>query len=122
MDLVFVDLLAICAGLFGLIQSLTLLDQARILRRLGTAREVSMPFLVLAVLASATWLAYGTLAHNVALILVNLVAFVGATTTLATATRLRVDEVRAPAPRQSPESDFDEWEAALARTNLIPSA
>jgi uncharacterized protein with PQ loop repeat len=122
MDLVFIDLLAICAGLFGLIQSLTLLDQARILRRLGTAREVSMPFLVLAVLASATWLAYGTLAHNVALILVNLVAFVGATTTLATATRLRVDEVRAPAPLQSPESDFDEWEAALARTNLIPSA
>jgi uncharacterized protein with PQ loop repeat len=122
MDLVFVDLLAICAGLFGLIQSLTLLDQARILRRLGTAREVSMPFLVLAVLASATWLAYGALAHNVALILVNLVAFIGASTTLATAARLRVDEEGAPAPQHSPDSDFDEWEAALARTNLIPSA
>ncbi len=122
MDFVFVDLLAICAGLLGLVQSLTLLDQARILRRLGSAREVSMPFLVLAVLASATWLAYGTLAHNIALILVNLVAVVGASTTLATAARLRVDEVLARVPDHRPEPEFDEWEAALARTNLITSA
>lgn len=88
--------LALAAACLGVIQSLTLLGQARTLRRLGTAREVSLPFLFLAVLCSTTWLGYGIVHHDVALLLVNAVGLAGAAVTLTTAVRLRAGDADNP--------------------------
>jgi uncharacterized protein with PQ loop repeat len=84
--------LALAAAVLGVVQSLTLLGQARTLRRVGSAREVSLPFLYLAVLCSTTWLLYGTLHGDPALVAVNSVGLAGAATTLITAVRLRAAE------------------------------
>jgi uncharacterized protein with PQ loop repeat len=85
----FTQTLALAAAVLGVVQSLTLLGQARTLRRIGSAREVSLPFLTLAVLCSIAWLLYGTLHGDAALVAVNSVGLTGAATTLITAVRLR---------------------------------
>jgi uncharacterized protein with PQ loop repeat len=95
----FIQTLALAAAVLGVVQSLTLLGQARTLKRIGSAREVSLPFLCLAVLCSTAWLVYGALQGDAALVAVNSVGLTGAATTLITALRLRAaDEFTAPAP------------------------
>jgi uncharacterized protein with PQ loop repeat len=94
-----ISTLALIAAVLGVVQSLTLLGQARTLRRIGSAREVSLPFLHLAVLSSTAWLVYGVLQGDAPLVAVNSVGLTGAATTLITAVRLRAgDESTAPAP------------------------
>jgi len=85
----FTQSLALAAAVLGVVQSLTLLGQARTLKRIGSAREVSLPFLGLAVLCSIAWLLYGSLHGDPALVAVNAVGLTGAATTLITAVRLR---------------------------------
>lgn len=88
----FIQTLALTAAVLGVVQSLTLLGQARTLKRIGSARGVSLPFLGLAVLCSAAWLLYGALHGDAALMTVNAVGLTGAATTLITAVRLRTAE------------------------------
>lgn len=107
--------LALAAASLGVVQSLTLLGQARTLRRLGTAREVSLPFLLLAVLSSTTWLGYGIVHRDVALLLVNAVGLAGAAVTLTTAVRLRARETAAAgsAPVRMPLSELAPFDGSV---------
>jgi uncharacterized protein with PQ loop repeat len=94
----FTQSLALAAAVLGVVQSLSLLGQARTLKRIGSAREVSLPFLYLAVLSSTAWLLYGVLHGDPALVAVNSVGLTGAATTLITAVRLRVADLQTDGP------------------------
>jgi uncharacterized protein with PQ loop repeat len=94
----FIQTLALTAAVLGVVQSLTLLGQARTLKRIGSAREVSLPFLALAVLCSTAWLLYGALHGDAALVAVNSVGLTGAATTLITAVRLRAADAAGTQP------------------------
>jgi uncharacterized protein with PQ loop repeat len=110
----FISTLALIAAVLGVVQSLTLLGQARTLRRIGSAREVSLPFLHLAVLSSTAWLMYGALQGDAALVAVNAVGLTGAAATLITAVRLRAaDETTAHRKRAT-------WPAASRATAPVP--
>jgi uncharacterized protein with PQ loop repeat len=106
----FTQTLALVAAVLGVVQSLTLLGQARTLRRIGSAREVSLPFLYLAVLCSTAWLIYGLAHRDAALVAVNSVGLAGAATTLVTAVRLRAADQAPPA-----------WRLALPRDLRRPA-
>jgi uncharacterized protein with PQ loop repeat len=56
----------------------SLLLQARRLRRLGTACEISIPLRVLSLTGYAVWLAYGVVIGDVPLIVVDLAGLAGA--------------------------------------------
>ncbi len=95
---------ALAAASLGVLQPLTLLGQARTLRRRRTVREVSLPFLFLAVLCSVSWFCYGIMHRDVALLLVNAVGLAGAAVTLTTAVRLRAGEADAVAAKASAQA------------------
>ena len=73
-----ISLLGSAGTAIGLIAAVSLLMQARRLRRLGSACEVSIPMRVLALAGYAVWLAYGVVIQDVPLILVDLAGVVGA--------------------------------------------
>jgi MtN3 and saliva related transmembrane protein len=73
----------------GLVAAVSLLLQARRLRRLGSACEVSIPIRLLALAGYAVWLAYGVAIGDVPLILVDLTGMVGAALVLRVTLSLR---------------------------------
>jgi MtN3 and saliva related transmembrane protein len=66
-----VQLLATMGTAIGLVGALSLLLQARRLRRLGTACEISIPIRLVSLTGYAVWLAYGVAIRDVPLILVD---------------------------------------------------
>ena len=73
-----VQLLATTGTAVGLTGAVSLLVQARRLRRLGTACEISIPVRLVSVTGYAVWLAYGVAIRDVPLIVVDLAGLVGA--------------------------------------------
>jgi MtN3 and saliva related transmembrane protein len=73
-----VQLLATTGTAFGLMGATSLLLQARRLRRLGTACEISIPLRVLSLAGYAVWLAYGVVIGDMPLIVVDLAGLAGA--------------------------------------------
>lgn len=73
-----VQFLATTGTAFGLMGATSLLLQARRLRRLGTACEISIPLRALSLTGYAVWLAYGVVIRDVPLILVDLAGLAGA--------------------------------------------
>jgi MtN3 and saliva related transmembrane protein len=73
----------------GLVAAISLILQARRLRRLGTACEVSIPIRLLALAGYAVWLAYGVAIGDVPLILVDLAGVAGAALVLQVTVSLR---------------------------------
>jgi MtN3 and saliva related transmembrane protein len=73
-----VQFLATTGTAFGLMGATSLLLQARRLRRLGTACEISIPVRLVSLTGYAIWLAYGVAIRDVPLIVVDLAGFAGA--------------------------------------------
>jgi uncharacterized protein with PQ loop repeat len=73
-----VHVLATAGTAIGLVGALSLLLQARRLRRLGTACETSIPVRLVSAVGYAVWLAYGLAIGDVPLILVDLAGLAGA--------------------------------------------
>lgn len=73
-----VQFLATTGTAFGLMGATSLLLQARRLRRLGTACEISIPIRLVSLTGYAVWLAYGIAIRDVPLILVDLAGLAGA--------------------------------------------
>jgi uncharacterized protein with PQ loop repeat len=73
-----VQCLATTGTAFGLMGAVSLLLQARRLRRLGTACEISIPLRLLSLTGYAVWLAYGIVIRDVPLIVVDLAGLGGA--------------------------------------------
>jgi uncharacterized protein with PQ loop repeat len=73
-----VQFLATTGTAFGLMGATSLLLQARRLRRLGTACEISIPLRVLSLTGYAVWLAYGVVIGDLPLIVVDLAGLAGA--------------------------------------------
>jgi uncharacterized protein with PQ loop repeat len=73
-----VQFLATTGTAFGLMGATSLLLQARRLRRLGTACEISIPIRFVSLTGYAVWLAYGIAIRDVPLILVDLAGLAGA--------------------------------------------
>jgi len=81
--------LATAGTAVGLVAAVSLVVQARRLRRLGTACEVSIPVRILALAGYALWLAYGVAIGDVPLILVDLAGVAGAGLVLYVTVALR---------------------------------
>jgi uncharacterized protein with PQ loop repeat len=73
----------------GLVAALSLLLQARRLRRIGQACEVSIPVRLLALAGYTIWLAYGVAIGDVPLILVDVAGVAGAALVLHVTVSLR---------------------------------
>lgn len=73
-----VQLLATMGTAIGLTAAVSLLLQARRLRRLGTACEISIPVRLVSVTGYSIWLAYGIAIRDLPLILVDLAGLAGA--------------------------------------------
>ena len=73
-----VQMLATIGTAFGLVGAASLLLQARRLRRLGTACEISIPIRVVSLTGYAVWLAYGLAIEDLPLILVDAAGLAGA--------------------------------------------
>jgi MtN3 and saliva related transmembrane protein len=73
-----VQFLATTGTAFGLMGATSLLLQARRLRRLGTACEISIPVRLVTLTGYAVWLAYGIAIRDLPLIVVDLAGLGGA--------------------------------------------
>jgi uncharacterized protein with PQ loop repeat len=73
-----VQFLATTGTAFGLVGAISLLLQARRLRRLGTACEISIPIRLVSLAGYAIWLAYGIVIRDVPLVVVDLAGLAGA--------------------------------------------
>jgi MtN3 and saliva related transmembrane protein len=73
-----VQFLATTGTAFGLMGAVSLLLQARRLRRLGTACEISIPIRLVSLTGYVVWLAYGIVIGDVPLIVVDLAGLAGA--------------------------------------------
>jgi uncharacterized protein with PQ loop repeat len=73
-----VQFLATTGTVFGLMGAVSLLLQARRLRRLGTACEISIPIRLLSLTGYTVWLAYGIAIRDVPLVVVDLAGLAGA--------------------------------------------
>jgi MtN3 and saliva related transmembrane protein len=73
-----VQFLATTGTAFGLVGATSLLLQARRLRRLGTACEISIPIRLVSLTGYAVWLAYGIVIRDLPLIVVDLAGLAGA--------------------------------------------
>jgi uncharacterized protein with PQ loop repeat len=73
-----VQFLATTGTAFGLMGAVSLLLQARRLRRLGTACEISIPIRLLSLTGYTVWLAYGIAIRDVPLVVVDLAGLAGA--------------------------------------------
>ena len=81
--------LATLGTAFGLVGATSLVLQARRLRRLGTACEISIPIRLISVTGYAIWLAYGLAIQDLPLILVDAAGLAGAVGVLRITVRLR---------------------------------
>jgi uncharacterized protein with PQ loop repeat len=81
--------LATLGTAFGLVGATSLVLQARRLRRLGTACEISIPIRLISVTGYAIWLAYGLAIQDLPLILVDAAGLAGAVVVLRITLRLR---------------------------------
>jgi MtN3 and saliva related transmembrane protein len=81
--------LATLGTAFGLVGAASLLAQARRLRRLGTACEISIPISLVSLTGYAVWLAYGLAIRDLPLIVVDLAGLAGAILVLRITLRLR---------------------------------
>jgi uncharacterized protein with PQ loop repeat len=84
-----VELLATAGTAVGLTGAASLLAQARRLKRVGTACEVSIPVRLVHATGYAVWLAYGVAIRDVPLILVDLAGLAGAGLVLHVTLQLR---------------------------------
>lgn len=84
-----VAFLATAGTVVGLVTAASLFLQARRLRAVGTACEISIPVRVLALAGYAVWLGYGIAIRDVPLILVDLAGVAGAALVLQVALALR---------------------------------
>jgi uncharacterized protein with PQ loop repeat len=84
-----VQFLATTGTAFGLLGATSLLLQARRLRRLGTACEISIPIRLVSLAGYAIWLAYGIAIRDVPLIVVDLAGLGGAVLVLHITLALR---------------------------------
>jgi MtN3 and saliva related transmembrane protein len=84
-----VQFLATTGTAFGLMGATSLLLQARRLRRLGTACEISIPIRLVSLTGYAVWLAYGIAIRDMPLILVDLAGLAGAGLVLRITVTLR---------------------------------
>jgi MtN3 and saliva related transmembrane protein len=73
-----VQFLASTGTAFGLVGAASLLMQARRLKRLGTACEISIPVRLVSLTGYAVWLAYGLVIRDLPLIIVDLAGLGGA--------------------------------------------
>jgi MtN3 and saliva related transmembrane protein len=73
-----VQFLATTGTAFGLLGATSLLLQARRLRRLGTACEISIPIRLVSLTGYAVWLAYGIALRDLPLIVVDLAGLAAA--------------------------------------------
>jgi uncharacterized protein with PQ loop repeat len=73
-----VQFLATTGTAFGLMGAVSLLLQARRLRRLGTACEISIPIRLVSLTGYLIWLAYGIAIRDVPLVVVDLAGLAGA--------------------------------------------
>jgi uncharacterized protein with PQ loop repeat len=73
----------------GLVAAVSLVLQARRIRRLGSACEVSIPARALVLAGYAIWLAYGIAIRDVPLILVDLAGLAGAALVLHVTVSIR---------------------------------
>jgi MtN3 and saliva related transmembrane protein len=81
--------LGMAGTVVGLVAAMSLILQARRLRRLGSACEVSIPVRLLALTGYTVWLAYGVAIGDVPLILVDLAGVAGAALVLHVTVSLR---------------------------------
>lgn len=93
-----ISLLGTAGTAIGLIAALSLLLQARRLRALGSACEVSIPVRLLALTGYGIWLAYGLAIRDVPLILVDLAGVAGAAYVVHVTVSLR-RHTACPVPR-----------------------
>ena len=84
-----IPFLATAGTAIGLTAAVSLLLQARRLRKLGTACEISIPMRLLALGGYAVWLAYGLVIRDIPLILVDLAGVAGAALVLQVTVALR---------------------------------
>jgi uncharacterized protein with PQ loop repeat len=84
-----VQFLATTGTAFGVMGAVSLLVQARRLRRLGTACEISIPLRLVSLAGYAVWLAYGIVIRDVPLIVVDLAGLAAAGLVLQTTLVLR---------------------------------
>jgi MtN3 and saliva related transmembrane protein len=73
-----VQFLATTGTAFGLLGATSLLLQARRLRRLGTACEISIPIRLVSLTGYAVWLAYGIALRDLPLVVVDLAGLAAA--------------------------------------------
>jgi uncharacterized protein with PQ loop repeat len=88
-DMSAVPILATSGTALGLMAAVSLMMQARRLRKLRTACEISIPVRVLALVGYAVWLAYGFVIGDIPLILVDLAGVAGAALVLHVTVSLR---------------------------------
>jgi MtN3 and saliva related transmembrane protein len=84
-----VPMLASIGTTLGLAGAASLLLQARRIRQLGTACEISIPIRLVSLTGYAVWLAYGITIRDLPLILVDLAGLVGASLLLRITFNLR---------------------------------
>jgi MtN3 and saliva related transmembrane protein len=84
-----VPFLATAGTAVGLTAAVSLLLQARRLRKLGTACEISIPIRLLALAGYALWLAYGVVIGDIPLIVVDVAGVAGAALVLYVTVVLR---------------------------------
>jgi uncharacterized protein with PQ loop repeat len=81
--------LGIAAGSWAILMAVSPALQIRRIIRLGSSREVSIPYFFVLIVGFLLWMAYGLAITNLALIIPNAVATVVATVTIAVALRYR---------------------------------
>jgi uncharacterized protein with PQ loop repeat len=84
-----VPVLATSGTALGLMAAVSLMLQARRLRKLGSACEISIPIRLLALVGYAVWLTYGLAIRDIPLILVDLAGVAGAALVLYVTVALR---------------------------------
>ena len=84
-----VMLLATAGTAIGLVGAASLFAQARRLRRVGSACEVSIPIRAVTAAGYAIWLGYGVVIRDVPLILVDIAGLAGALLVLRVTLELR---------------------------------
>ena len=84
-----VVVLAMAGTMIGLFSTVGLFLQARRLKRLGKACEISIPIRALTLTGYGIWFAYGLVIGDIPLIVVDLVGLVGGTLVLCVTVVLR---------------------------------
>ncbi|HEX6871376.1 MAG TPA: SemiSWEET family transporter [Micromonosporaceae bacterium] len=84
-----VDVLAICAGAWGLLMALSPVLQIRQMWLTQSSKDVSLGYFGVMLPGFILWIAYGSVRQDWALVIPNAVAFMVALATVAVASHLR---------------------------------